>query len=279
MVLASLLFSLMGVFAKLLSFHMPPLEVVFFRNIFGVLFVGVSFFKKPLQKEGGRPFLLLFRGVAGFIALALFFYNIAHIPLGEAITYSKTSPIWTALFAYLFLKEKLSWQAWLAIFLGFLGVVLITDPFLTPFDRYDLFGIGSGIGAALAYTSIRELKKYYDTRAIVLSFMGVGTVAPILLFLFTPEIEGIDLNFVIPNPNLWGMILAMGILATLAQLLMTKAYSLAKAGVVATISYTTIFFSILLGTLFLGDPFPNLIKILGIILIVFSGVSVALSKK
>ncbi len=279
MLLASMLFAGMGVFAKLLSENLPSLEVVFFRNIFGVIFVGSSLFLKPFEHEGGKPFLLLFRGLMGFLALLCFFYDIAHIPLGEAMTYSKTSPIFTTLFASLFLKEALGRYGWVALFIGFIGIILITDPFNTPFDKYDILGIFSGIGAALAYVSVKELKKYYDTRAIVLSFMGIGTIGPIILMAVSKfiKVDSLDFmlsSFVMPKGIMWLYILFMGILATLAQIFMTKAYGATKAGIVGTISYLNIPFSILLGIVFLNDPFLDFIKILGIIFIIFSGILV-----
>ena len=280
MLFASLLFAGMGVFAKLASQQLPSLEVVFFRNVFGVFAVSLSLLHKPMQAEGGKPWLLLFRGVAGFLALLCFFYDIAHIPLGEAMTYSKTSPIWTAIFAAILLGERLSKAAWIAVFIGFIGIVFITDPFYTPFDKYDLLGILSGIGAALAYTSVRELKRYYDTRAIVLSFMGVGTVGPLILMGMSPFVEAQWLDFmfsefVMPGGKVWLYLLAMGALATLAQIYMTKAYGATKAGIVGTISYSNILFSIIFGIIILGDPLPDGMKILGIILIVVSGILVA----
>ncbi len=283
MLLASLLFAGMGVFAKLLGSAMPSLEIVFFRNVFGVIGVGLSLLHTPLQGVGGKPWLLFFRGFMGFLALLCFFYDIAHIPLGEAMTYSKTSPIWTAIFAYIFLKERLSRLAWIAIVVGFVGIVLITDPFATPFDKYDLLGILSGIGAALAYTSVRELKRYYDTRAIVLSFMGVGTLGPLLLMAFSPFVQTDWLDFmfgrfVVPEGKIWVYIVAMGVLATMAQIFMTKAYGISKAGIVGTVSYSNILFSILFGILFLADPLPGFVEILGIILIILSGVAVAKSR-
>ena len=283
MLLASLLFAGMGVFAKLLGSAMPSLEIVFFRNVFGVIGVGLSLLHTPLQGVGGKPWLLFFRGFVGFLALLCFFYDIAHIPLGEAMTYSKTSPIWTAIFAYIFLKERLSRLAWIAIVVGFVGIVLITDPFATPFDKYDLLGILSGIGAALAYTSVRELKRYYDTRAIVLSFMGVGTLGPLLLMAFSPFVQTDWLDFmfgrfVVPEGKIWVYIVAMGVLATMAQIFMTKAYGISKAGIVGTVSYSNILFSILFGILFLADPLPGFVEILGIILIILSGVAVAKSR-
>jgi len=226
--------------------------------------------------------LLFFRGFMGFVALLAFFYNIAHIPLGDAMTYSKTSPIFTAIFAWLFLHEKLSLKGWGAVLLGFVGIVFITQPSRLGFSKYDLLGIFSGVGAALAYTSIRELKKYYDTRAIVLSFMGVGTIGPVLLFLISPyvnfpELDFIFSEFVMPQGIVWVYVIAMGLFATLSQVLMTKAYGETKAGIVGAVSYTNILFSIIVGVM-LGDALPSLTTTFGIVLIVIAGVMVARAK-
>ncbi|MFT7860611.1 MAG: DMT family transporter [Sulfurimonas sp.] len=282
MLIASFTFAVMGAFAKLASEHMSSLEVVFFRNIAGVILVGFAIWKTPLKNKGGKPFLLLFRGTMGFVALLAFFYNIAHIPLGDAMTYSKTSPIFTAIFAWMFLQEKLSIKAWGAIGLGFIGIVFITQPTGVGFSKYDLLGIFSGVGAALAYTSIRELKNYYDTRSIVLSFMGVGTVGPLVLFLISPFLNLPELDFmlgefVMPEGVVWFYVLAMGVLATISQLLMTKAYGYTKAGIVGTVSYSNIIFSIIVGML-LGDAFPSMSTTIGITLIVIAGIMVARAK-
>jgi len=282
MLIASFTFAIMGAFAKLSSEYMSSLEVVFFRNLAGVLIVGFAIWKKPLKNKGGKPWLLFFRGFMGFTALLAFFYNIAHIPLGDAMTFSKTSPIFTAIFAWLFLSEKLTSKAWGAIGMGFIGILLITQPTGMSFSKYDILGIFSGIGAALAYTSIRELKNYYDTRAIVLSFMGVGTIGPIILFFVSPYFDMPELDFmlgefVMPSGIVWFYVLGMGIFATISQLLMTKAYGLTKAGIVGAVSYTNIIFSIAVGMM-LGDAIPSLITWAGILLIVLSGLMVARSK-
>ncbi len=283
MLLASLSFALMGGFAKVVSQVLPPVEVTFFRNIFGVVLVGFAIYKVPLKQTGGKPFLLLFRGSMGFAALLAYFYIMAFIPLGEAVTYNKTSPIFVAIFAYLFLNEKLHKSALLAIVIGFVGIVLVAQPEGGTFDKYDMLGIFSGIGAALAYTSIRELRKYYDTRAIVMSFMGVGTVAPLILMLITPyvnvseEFDWMFAEFVMPEGVQWGYVTAVGIFATISQLLMTKAYELTKAGIVGTISYSNIVFAVVIGIM-LGDPIPDIWTVLGIILVILSGLLVALPK-
>jgi len=282
MLIASFTFAIMGAFAKLSSQHMSSLEVVFFRNIFGVAIIGFAILKKPMNHVGGKPFLLIFRGTMGFVALLAFFYNIAHIPLGDAMTWSKTSPVFTAIFAFLFLGEKLNYKAWVAIFVGFIGITLITQPSGIGFSKYDLLGLFSGVGAALAYTSIRELKKFYDTRAIVLSFMGIGTIGPIILFFISNSlhVEGLDFilgEFIMPSGIVWFYVIGMGLFATLSQVLMTKAYGLEKAGVIGAVSYSNILFSIIVGVI-LGDNLPNLITTFGIILIVFAGIMVAKAK-
>ena len=281
MLIASFTFAIMGAFAKLASQELSSLEVVFFRNIAGVLIIGASIYKTPMTHKGGKPFLLLFRGTMGFLALLAYFYNIAHISLGDAVTFSKTAPIFTAVFAWLFLNEKLPIKGWIAVFVGFGGILLITQPTM-GFTKYDILGIFSGVGAALAYTSVRELRNYYDTRAIVLSFTLVGTIGPLILFVLSEYIYVDSLDFmlsvfVVPKGVVWFYVVGLGVLGTLSQYFMTKAYGETKAGIVGAVSYTNIVFAILVG-LFLGDSLPNFSVACGITLVVIAGIMVAKAK-
>ncbi|MEA3354609.1 MAG: DMT family transporter [Campylobacterota bacterium] len=278
MLIASFLFAFTGGFAKELSSYMSSIEIVFFRNVTGVILILLAIYKSPLKQVGGKPLLLFFRGFIGFSALLMYFYNIAHIPLAEAITFSKLSPIFTALFSYIFLKENLNRLGWGGVFLGFFGIMFITGFDITSLDKTDWLGILSGIGAGLAYTSIRELKKYYDNRAIVLSFMLIGTIGPVILltigeFYSNSSIDWIVAKFVMPTGFTWFLILGLGLSATLMQIYMTKAYSLAKGGIIGTIGYSNIIFSIIIG-MFLGDNFPDNIVLFGIVFIILSGVLV-----
>lgn len=282
MIFASFLFACMGAFAKELSDSMSSIEVVFFRNVFGVILILFSIYRSPLVQKGGKPWLLIFRGMAGFTALLFFFYNIANIPLGEAMTFSKTSTIFSAIFAFFFVKERLGFKGWLGVFVGFIGILFITKFDGSSLDKTDWLGILCGVGAGLAYTSIRELRKYYDSRAIVLSFMGIGTIGPLILMIISEyyineKFDYIFATFVMPKNEDWLFIVLLGTVATFAQIYMTKAYSVAKAGIIGTISYANIAFSIAIG-LFLGDAFPDIWIIFGIILIIISGVLVS-SKK
>ncbi len=283
MLIASLLFAFMGAFAKELSDSMSSVEVVFFRNSFGVILILLSIYKAPLKNVGGKPFLLFFRGLAGFLSLLMFFYIISEITLAEAMTFSKTSPIFTAIFAYIFAKEKLSLKGWVGIFIGFIGILFITKFDGSNLAKSDWLGILCGVGAGLAYTSIRGLREYYDNRTIVLSFMIVGTVGPIILMAIAQFYTATTYDFMIapftmPKSSDWIYILLLGLVSTYAQIYMTKAYTCAKAGIVGTISYSNIIFSIILG-IFLGDAFPDIWVIIGISLIVYSGYLVSKVKE
>ncbi len=284
MLMATLTFAAMGGLVKALSQELPSLEVTFFRNVFGVAIIGVSLWKHPVQSKGGKPLLLFFRGFIGFIALLAYFNNMANLPLGTAVTFNKTSPLFLAFFAWIFLGERLPRTAVAALFFGFAGIAMIAKPEeILSLDHDVVLGLVSGIGAALAYTSIRELKNVYDIRTIALSFMVVGTVGPILLMLLAEAVTVPDTlafmvsRFVMPQGIFWLYIVLAGIFATASQLLMTKAYSLTQAGIVGTITYTQILFAVIIGTL-LGDSLPNMWSWIGMGLIVVSGLLVTVPK-
>jgi len=279
MLFASFCFAIMGAFAKELSADMDSLQVVFFRNIIGVILLAVTFYKLPLNQIGGRPFLLFFRGFMGFMALVAFFYNIAHISLADAMTFSRTAPMFAALFAFWFLKERIGIREIFALLIGFVGIIFIMKPDGLQLDLTDLLGLLSGIGAALAYTSVRELKKFYDTRVIALSFMIIGTIGPLIFLMLNDviHVEFLKADFIMPDLRAWIYIAGLGISATVAQIYMTKAYGVTKAGIVGAVSYANIVFSLVLG-LMLGDAFPDLIGTFGIMLVIVGGVLVASAK-
>lgn len=282
MLISSLCYALMGAFAKKLSADISSLEVVFFKNIIGVFLVGITLFKLPLVNSGSRPILLFFRGAMGFAALLAFFYTIANLPLADAMILVKTSPIFVAVFAFLFLREKLGIKGWVAVFIGFIGMIFVVQPEGFSLNKVQIIGIFSGVGAGLAYTSIRELKRHYDTRAIVLSMSLIGTIAPAVLMsvAYIYEPSGYDFlfaKFVMPGLDEWLSIFGMGLFATLSQIFMTRAYGLTRAGIVGAVSYMSVFFSMLLGFI-LGDALSDIWKILGIILIVIGGILVAKEK-
>lgn len=282
MLLSSFSFAFDGAFAKVLSQSMDSVEVVFFRNGITMMVVALSIFKLPIKQVGGKPWLLLFRALIGFASMLVFFYNIAHIPLADAITFSRTAPIFTAILAFFFLKEHMGWKAWLAVFIGFIGIVLVMKPSGLMLSKTDLFGLFSGLGAALAYTSVRELNKVYDTRIIVLAFVSTGTIFPALFmvlseFFHTPMFVMLG-HFVMPSGIQWLYILLMGISGAIGQVYMTKAFATTRAGVVGAAGYSIIFFSLIIGVV-LGDDLPDIVGLFGILLVVLSGIIVAKEKE
>ncbi len=279
MFLSALLSALNGAIAKMLGDELSALEIVFFRNLFGVFFILMTLRHTPTRLPGGKPLLLLWRGLFGFSALLLFFYTITHIPLGVAITLNKTSPLFVAILAFFILHERLTKVGIFALFIGFFGVVLITRPTGVEVGLPHLLGLIGGFLAAAAYTTIRKIKHIYDSRVIVLSFMTTGVAIPLLLFgvseFYAPQnLDFLLAPFVMPRTlHTWTLLGVIGMTATLSQWLLTKAYSATNAGIIGIVSYTVIPFSIFFGVL-LGDALPDSYTLTGIALIVFSGLLV-----
>lgn len=284
MLLSSFSFAFDGAFAKVLSADFDSVEVVFFRNGITMSVVAFSFFKVPLNQVGGKPFLLLFRALIGFASMLVFYYNIANIPFADAITFSRTAPIFTAILAFLFLKEKIGWKGWVAVCIGFVGIVFVMKPTGDALlSKTDLFGLMSGLGAALAYTSVRELNRVYDTRVIVLAFVSAGTIFPAIFMLISevyhaPMFDFMMGHFVLPHGMQCLYIALMGLCGTVGQVYMTKAFATTRAGIVGAAGYSIIFFSLGIG-LILGDPLPDFMGLFGILLVVFSGIIVAKEKE
>ena len=277
MLASALISALNGALAKMLSEDMSALEIVFFRNLIGVFLILYTLKHTPPKLNGGKFHLLFVRGLFGFSAMILFFYTITTIPLGEAITLNKTSPFFVTLLAYFLLKERLNFSVGIALVIGFVGVILIAKPFTLSISYEHILGVLGGFFAAAAYTTIKKIKNIYDSRVIVLSFVGVGTLLPALLFLSSSFVNApkalsfLFPIFVIPNSlTIWLLIIFMAFISTLSQWLLTKAYSASNLSIVGVISYTNIPFAIGFGYI-LGDPFPDIYTFFGIILIIIGG--------
>ena len=277
---SALISALNGALTKILSHDISALEIVFFRNIIGV-FIILYALKHTAQKlTGGKIHMLFIRGLFGFMAMILFFYTITVIPLGEAITLNKTSPFFVTILAYFLLHEHLSKRTMFALLVGFLGVVLITKPFGMSFSYAHFLGILGGFFAAAAYTTIKKIKEIYDSRVIVLSFVGVGTLLPAVLFVSAPYVNApasftfLFPEFIIPKSlYIWLLIVFMAIISTLSQWLLTKAYSASNLSIIGVVSYTNIPFAVGFGSL-LGDRFPDIFTLFGIVLIIIGGILV-----
>lgn len=282
MLFASLLFASMTVIAKQLSGRFDAVELVFFRNVIGVASILISLRQRPFRHAGGRLGLLVFRGVVGTASLYTLFYAVRTLPLGTASAYQYTYPIFLSLLSFFILGEKLNVREWTAIGLGFAGILFIFRPDVTMPLRWHLIGLTCALLTAVSYLSIRGLKTYYDTRAIVLSFMLSGMLLPIISMAaghFLPDSHSIFLGrFVWPEGWEWLVLLAMGFAALLGQLAMTRSLGMDKAGRVSAVGYSNIVFSLIFG-LILGDPFPSWLMLLGVALIMTGGVLIAWKRK
>jgi len=282
MLIASLFFAVMGASVRIVGKNYDAIQTVFWRNVFGTGILLISFYRKPANNIGGRPLLLVFRGVIGTLALYALFYNLATIEMGVAITFLQTSPIFVAIFSHVFLKERLKPMAWLAIFIGFGGILFIFQPSATIDWTSNILGLLNGVLAGAAYTALRGLSNFYESRTIVLSFTIGGLVLPlisILLGTFLP-VEGYEFiitRFDLPQGWEWFWLVMVAISALGGQVFLTTAYSFEKAGIISAIGYMTIPMAVAIGIL-MGDPFPDLTKISGILLIIVSGIIISIKK-
>ncbi len=286
MLIAAFCFSVSGACTKIIGPRLGAIELVLFRNIIGVLFVFASVFKKPLQQIGGKPWLLIFRGIIGTLALYTFFYSITKIGLAEAITYQQSYPIFLSVLSIYFLKEYLGIKEWIAVSLGFIGICLI---FIPQFNvgllnvKYHAIGLLNAVLTAFAYLSISGLSKYYDRRAIVLSFMLSGVILPLISLLIGNYFDVTNFDFIIgkfilPDGIEWVWILILAIAALIGQIYLTKAFTFGKTGEISAIGYSNIIFSVFFGVL-LGDNFPTMLSFIGIFSIIVCGLIISFSKK
>lgn len=241
MLVAALGFAVMGALVKAGAAKFSSVELVFYRSVFGlltiyaiVLFKGHSLKSPVMGKQ-------MSRAIVGFLSLVCFFVALAHLPLATAITLNYTSPLFVAALLPFTLHEKPAKLLYLAILLGFIGVVLLLKPSLHGSDAvYGILGLLSGFGAAWAYIFTKQLANIGEPDwRTVFYFTLISTIGAIA--------------WMLPNsftPVTWGdlpIIIGLGFFATLAQLAMTRAYRTGNTLTVASLAYTTVIFASLFG--------------------------------
>jgi drug/metabolite transporter (DMT)-like permease len=255
MLAAGASFALMSVFVKIGSASFSSHEMVFWRSALGLVFLYV-FLRLPhgaaMPRAVATPHLgmQLRRGLVGFIALTAFFYSLAKLPMSVAVTLNYTSPLFLALLMPWWLHERPRPAQYLAVALGFLGVLLLLRPWQGGGDTVaGLIGLFSGLMAALAYGHVRQLGKLGEPEwRTVFWFAVVGMVGAGLASSLT--------GWHLPGVEHVGLILALGIFATFGQLAMTRAYRTGRTEVVAALAYSTVVFSSLLDGLIWKQGLP-----------------------
>jgi drug/metabolite transporter (DMT)-like permease len=253
----------MGVVVRVTSdFHLCGR--VFFRNLvmFIIIFIlikrtNVSFFGNKRSRKH-----LILRSLFGFTGVALYFYTLSNIPLGDAVTLNKLSPFFVVIAAAIFLKEKMGPFHIDALVVVFSGVLLIVKPGFNPELLPALSGLGSALMAGLAYTTIRHLGKTEHPFTIIFYFCTISTILSIPLMLF---------DFQMPGLKELLLLIAIGITASGGQFFMTLSYKYGEAGKVSILGYFTVVFSIIFGFL-LFNEIPDVLSGLGIALVVITAI-------
>lgn len=271
MVLASLLFAGMGVCVKLASAQFNTGEIVFWRGVIGMLFV-----LSLVRLRGGTlrtsvPLMHLTRAGVGVTALMLWFWSMSQLPLATAVTLNYMSSVWMALFliggAVLLGASRVDLRLVATVMAGFAGVALVLQPSLAPGQAAGaLAGLLSGMVSALAYLQVTALGRSGEPEyRIVFYFSMGGALAGLAMawVLGTP--------FRDYTPGGAGLLLAIGLLATSAQMAMTRAYAIGRTLSNASLQYLGIVFSCIFGVTLFDDPLTPP-ALAGMLLIIGAGV-------
>lgn len=272
MVLGAFWFATMAVGIKFASQSFSTPELVFYRGLVSVLFMAVVVRARGTQLRTQVPLMHIWRSAAGVSALALWFYAIAHLPLATAMTLNYMSSVWVAAFvvggAMLYGDTARQGPLLGTVLLGFAGVALTLQPTI---DKDQLFagvlGLLSGMAAALAYMHVSALGRVGEPDERIVFYFSLGTTVVggvgMLFNDVTPwaQVRWQDAAWIVP----------IGVLASLGQWCMTRAYRQGATLVVANLQYTGIVFSVIYSLLLFGDHIAPL-GWLGIALIVTSGV-------
>lgn len=276
MVLASFLFATMGVGVKIASENFNTFELVCYRGLISMLFMWFMMRARGVKLATTVPMMHAWRAVVGVLSLGSWFYAIAHLPLATAMTLNYMSGVWIAAFIvggamfYSSTKDaKSQGPLLLTVLCGFVGVVMTLRPTI---DQNQLFagviGLLSGMGAALAYMQVTVLGRIGEPEERTVFYFALGSaIAGGVGLLFT----GLSPVASWSSAGAWWLI-PIGILASLGQWCMTRAYSKGSTLVVANMQYSGIVFAAIYSLALFGDNIPPL-GWAGIVVILLSGIA------
>ncbi len=260
---AALLFAVMSTMVRLASQGLPTSMVVFARNLVGL--VVLLPWLPRLGPRGLRTRSLrnhLVRGLAGVAAMFCFFFAVSRMRLAEAVLLNYSLPLFMPFIERGWLHEPIPRKLWAGLGLGFLGVTLVLKPGTSLFQTAALIGLGAGMLGALAQVAVRRLTRDEPAVRIVFYFALISTLASAVPLAWTWKT---------PPRELWWVLLAMGTLATLGQLVLTRAYAQAPAAQVGPFVYSAVVFAALLEG-WLWSRWPDPASWLGAALVVLAAV-------
>ena len=262
-IFAALAFALMSALIRELSAELSNPVIVFFRNLFGLLFLIPWLIRlTPRGMLTSIPHLHLLRVSAGLLAMYCFFWAIPRLHLSEAVLLNYATPLFIPFIAWFWLRERVSNPVKLAIIIGFVGIVVMLRPGTGLFTGAGGVGLMAGFFAAIAMVSIRRLGRSEPATRIVFYFAVFGTVISAIPMLWYWQ------PLTLTQATL---LAAVGLLATLGQLLITKGYSLAPAAQVGPFTYAAVVFAGLIGWAAWGET-PDIISVAGMTLVVAAGI-------
>ena len=274
LILASFFFSLMTVCVKIIDNRIPIYELVFFRSLISLFITSLIINKKNINPWGKNKPLLILRGLLGTIALVCIFYAIKNMPLNISTVIQYTYPIFIAMFAGILIKEKITKNIIIASLIGWLGILIILNPYQLSSLNVELnkltilIAFLGSISTALAYITVKKLSLTEDIFIIIKYFplMSVITLSPIVLF-----------NWVTPNINDLTWIIGIGIFTQAGQTFLTIGLKKLPTSNAATINYLQVIFGSLWGILFFNELI-NFNFIIGAVLVLL-GTIISTSKK
>lgn len=260
MLFASFAFSAMGAAVKLASTVYSTSEIVMYRGLVGTIMLLMLVRVQRGSLRTAFAGAHLWRAFVGVVSLWLWFYAIAKLPLATAVTLNYMAPIWMAFFllcaGWYQSKNHVEWPLIGAIGMSFVGVTLVLQPAVETNQWLGgAVGVLSSILSALAYMQVRKLGQLGEPEYRVVFYFSLMTVAA---GAFGTVLENRPAGVPLLTPHTLrgiGLLLAIGVSATLAQMAMTRAYRVGKVLVVANLQYTGIIFSSLWGMLLWGDDF------------------------
>ncbi len=256
-------FSLMDVIVKW-SDDYPVGQVLFFRGFCGIipiLFLIPNDRYKDFYKTT-RPFLHLKRCLAGLIALVSIFVALRNLPLATVVSISFAAPIFITIFSIFLLKEKVGIYRWLAVLVGFVGIIFITEPGFSSLNLYYIYPLIFCLGLSYVAIAIRKLSS--TEPAWLISFFFSFSIMLLSFLSFYQE-------WIMPSFLDLFLLSMVGILGGTANLWLSQSYKYSEVSLVSPLKYLALVFAIIFGY-FIWNEIPTFKTLLGASLVIFSSI-------
>ena len=254
-------FSIMDLIVKW-SENYPLGQVLFFRGFFGAI---LYFFIMPRERiknfyQTKRAGLHFLRCLFGLIALIAIFIALRNLPLATVVSISFAAPIFTTIFSIFLLNEKVGFYRWLAVLIGFIGIIVISEPGFSSLNIYYIYPIIFCLGLSYVAISIRKLS---TTEPVwLISFFFSFSIMILSFFTFYQ-------NWIMPNMIDLFLLSMIGILGGLANLWLSQSYKLSEVSLVSPLKYLALIFAIIFGYI-IWDEIPTSKTLIGALLVIFS---------